>query len=77
MRARGCEIERRRGKIEALRRRAREDGGTAAACLLTALGYEESEGDHEHARAYVGALMIIEFMQDLRIIRKALVVPNE
>jgi hypothetical protein len=45
--------------------------------LLTALGYEESEGDHEHARAYVGALMIIEFMQDLRIIRKALVVPNE
>jgi hypothetical protein len=43
--------------------------------VLAALGHEEPEHDAEQARAYVGALLFIEGLQELRAIRKLLTAP--
>lgn len=54
-----------------LRREARDDAGIAAACLLAALGNEWQETDPEFIRAYTGALLLAEGLQDLRLMRIA------
>jgi hypothetical protein len=63
------------GKITELRALARRDAGLASACLLAALG-TQPESDNETARAYVGALIMVEAADDLRVIRK-LLTPKE
>jgi len=45
--------------------------GVAAACLLAAMGHRPSESDIEESRAFAGALLLAEAIQDLRLIRKA------
>jgi hypothetical protein len=47
----------------------------AARCLLVAMGHEETELDEREAQAFVGALMFVEAMRDLHIIRKVLTTP--
>jgi hypothetical protein len=41
-------------------------------CLLAALGHEPSESDNDEARAYAGALLLLEGLNELRNIRRSL-----
>ncbi len=50
---------------------SRDDLGVGAACILSAFGGPDAEGEHEEARRYVGALLIAEILHELRLIRKA------
>lgn len=54
-----------------LRSRARENPAHLAPCLLAAFG-QEHDDDAQDSRAFVGAMMLAETMQDLRLIRQAL-----
>jgi hypothetical protein len=45
--------------------------------VLAALGREVHEEDGEHVRAYVGALLIVEAVQELKNIRKLLTAPKD
>jgi hypothetical protein len=40
--------------------------------MLAALGKEDARTDAQHARAYVGALLLVEAVRELRTIRKML-----
>lgn len=62
-------------KLTKLRAEARDDLGVAARCVLAALNREEFESVAEEARAYVGAITIVEIARELRIIRTALTTP--
>jgi len=50
---------------------ARKDPGVAAACLLAALGREDLEGKEE-VRAFVGAMLVADGLEELRRLRKIL-----
>jgi len=55
-----------------------DDGhGVAAYCVLTLLGRELSDSPNEDARAYVGAILLVEAFQELRQIRRLLTAPKE
>lgn len=41
-------------------------------CVLAALGWKETDSDAETSRAYVGALLIVDGVTELRNIRKLL-----
>jgi hypothetical protein len=43
--------------------------------VLAALGRKASGFESEDARAYVGAMLLVEAVTELRIIRKALTTP--
>lgn len=58
------------GKIEKLRAEARREPGQAAACLLAALGRDEIENENEETRAYVGALLLLDGLDELKTLRK-------
>jgi hypothetical protein len=45
--------------------------------VLAALGRTASEGESENARAYVGAMLFVEAIAELRNIRKLLTAPKE
>jgi len=64
-------------KIEELRKLARDEAGVAAACLLAAMGKDVHPTEAATARAYVGALLILECHTELQRIRKALTAPKE
>jgi hypothetical protein len=55
----------------------RQDLGVAARCILAAFGTEDIENDKHDARKFVGALLLAEVVTDLRIIRRALTVPQK
>jgi hypothetical protein len=42
------------------------------ACLFAALGRQDEDSE-EGNRAFVGALMLVEFLQDVRLLRRAYV----
>jgi hypothetical protein len=54
---------------------ARREDGLAAQCLLAALGTRVSGEGLETARAYVGALYLLEAMAELKALRKAMTRP--
>ncbi len=60
------------GKIKALRGQARSDLGVAAECALAAFGREPTDDDDSDARAYVGAILLIEALAELNVIRRML-----
>lgn len=61
------------GKIAELRRETRDRTIVAAECLLAALGFEEQdEPDARTARAYVGALLVVEHMRKVEALIDAL-----
>lgn len=51
--------------------------GVAAECVLTALGREVYESESEEVRAYVGAMLLVEAVGELRNIRRLLTPPKE
>lgn len=55
---------------------ARTHGGVAAACLLAALDNEPTGTDAHTVRAYAGAVLLAEGLQDLRRIRHLLTPPK-
>jgi hypothetical protein len=55
-----------------LRAQARHEDGIAATCVLAALGRETRSTDAEQVRAFVGALLIVDIVNELRALRKAL-----
>jgi hypothetical protein len=54
-----------------MRASARRDGAVAAACLLAALGFTENDNDERTARAYTGALAMLEAFADIRGLLRA------
>jgi hypothetical protein len=60
------------GKIEALLARARRQGDAAVECLFALLGRTDEDSE-DGDRAFVGALMLVEFMGDVRMLRRAYV----
>ncbi len=60
------------GKIDGLRREARENIGVRAECLLSMLGSASQATDDETARAYTGAMFFAEMIHDIRQIKRLL-----
>lgn len=60
-----------KGKIEDLRSAARRHDAVAAQAVLEVLGYEEDDQSvGSTARAWVGALIIVEVWRELTLIRR-------
>jgi hypothetical protein len=54
-----------------LRAKAHGDLGVAADCVLATFGYELTDDD-DTARAYTGAILLLEALAEIKVIRKML-----